>query len=327
MKIRFITDGNNRLGLGHIYQSKTFANYIRERHEYAPDIIFLTKSSDEIASIIKKEGYEVKLFESDKAIFDYLAQDIPDIIIFDKLDVEPDFAKRIHECLPSRLAIYTCITDANKYADVTVIADMESDFENVCRESKGVWTLRGTKYWIMREDFYKYSWIPKESSTNIENITLIFGGADPMNYTEEVLKELVYINIPQINVIIGSAYLYENKVRKIAQNIDSYCKVNVLKNVTNVAELMHKSDLVITSPGLSMFESLKVNTPVICFYQSKLQKDIYDGFFKTLSHADVCNLVAIINKRDFIFSTDPFIKGLEIGCGIDELIKITLNKI
>lgn len=327
MRIRFITDGNNNLGLGHIYQSKTFANYIRERHEYKPEIIFLTKSTNEIASIIRKEGYDVLLFSDDNEIFEFLKGDNPDVIIFDKLDVAPEFAKKIHEMLPARLAIFTCITDANKYADVTVLADMGSDFVNICRKENGAWFLRGTKYWIMRNDFYRYSKETKMYETSVRTITLIFGGADPMNYTEGVLRELVDIKVPRINVIVGSAYLYEAKIKEIAAKISDETTVNVLKNVTNVAEIMYNSDLVIASPGLSMFEALKVNTPVLCFYQNELQKDVYDGFFNTLSHNDVKNLKKIICNQEFIFPQDPFVKKLEIGCGLEELIRITLNNI
>ena len=98
-----------------------------------------------------------------------------------------------------------------------------------------------------------------------------------------------------------------------------------MKNVTNVAELMYNSDLVLSSPGLSMFEALKVNTPVISFWQSELQRDVYGDYIKTYGPEDVDQVLDFINNKEFISPDDEFIKGLEIGCGLGDIIHEIIN--
>ena len=185
--------------------------------------------------------------------------------------------------------------------------------------------MRGTKYWIMRPDFYKYAKELKGSTDKIRKTTLIFGGADPQNYSEKVVEQLLKSDSFEINLIIGSAYPHEEGLKNVVAQSSSKSHVKLMKNVTNVAELMFNSDLVLSSPGLSMFEALKVNTPVISFWQSELQRDVYGDYIKTYGPEDVDKVLDLISQKDFIYPDDDFIKGLEIGCGLDDIINEIIN--
>lgn len=320
MRIRFITDGNNNLGLGHIYQSKTFANYIRERHEYKPEIIFLTKSTNEIASIIRKEGYDVLLFSDDNEIFEFLKGDNPDVIIFDKLDVAPEFAKKIHEMLPARLAIFTCITDANKYADVTVMGAMDSHFKNIVTVLEGKIAYHGPKYLILRPEFFKCNSLHKVADNKTKIVTLLFGGADPSGLTCSVLGQLIKINeIECINVIVGNAFKDHEKLNIILQDKHKQ-KINVFQNISNVNDILSESDLAIVSPGISFFEALKCNTPVLIFSQNEFQQNAWENDIATYSSNQTELVISLINKTDFIFPNDDKVAQMQIGEGVKELI-------
>lgn len=325
MKIAYITDGNSELGLGHVYQSKTLAGYLLQNGGNTVEIMFITQSDPEIVSLITKDGFKAVRVENDDAVLLYLNNYQPNVIVFDKLDIKPSFAKAIKEQVSAKLCIFTCITDANNYADLSVLADMGSNFKNICERNNGKTVMRGTKYWIMRPDFYKYAKEIKKSNDVIKKITLIFGGADPQNYSKKVVEQLLKIDSFEINLIIGSAYPNEEDLREIVTLNGSNSKVKLLKNVNNVAELMFNSDLVISSPGLSMFESLKVNTPVISFWQSELQRDVYGDYLKTYGPEEVSNVLDLIKIKDFIYPDDFFIKGLEIGCGLNDIIHEILN--
>lgn len=327
MKIRFITDGNNHLGLGHIYQSKTFANYIREKQEYDPEIIFLTQSSEEIASIIRNEGYQVIQFESDDLMFQFLERDNPDVIIFDKLDIDPLFAKRIKDNLAARLAIFTCITEANKYADVSVMGAMGSHFENVVTSNCGIVHYNGPKYLILRPEFFN---LHQCSETVKQNkglvVTLLFGGADPAGLTCAILKELFVVDdIARVNVIIGNAFKDLDELNNIQKGILPF-SCQILKNISNVEEILSSSDLAIVSPGISFFEALRCGTPVIIFSQNNFQQKAWEDDIETHTKEHVRILKSIIINKNFIFPSDNRVIQMQIGEGVNELITTILSK-
>lgn len=327
MKIVIITDGNNQQGLGHIYQSKTLAAYLQEVSPL--EIKFLTKSEEYIVDIIKKDGFNVVRLKSDDEIFNYLIEDLPNIVIFDKIDVSSLLARKIKQELDLKLVIFTNLTDANEFADISILADIGSDFENICEEKGGKIKYWGPRYWLMRPEFYNYNIRPKEYSKQVRNITIIFGGADPYDYTSLILEQLMSsIEQFSIDVILGAAYKNEHKIHRIISLYkNSKCDVHILRNVENVAELMFCSDLVFVSPGLSLFEALKVGTPILAFFQSDLQKDIYNGYIPTYGKEDVYNVVNMIITRTFVFPYDEFIFKMEIGDGKKEIVDQILNNV
>ena len=95
MKIAIITDGNNTLGMGHIYQSVTLAGFLSQRTDYKAQIFFMTKSDAKVTDLVTKSGYIVCHYPDDESILNSLRDEKPDRIIFDKLDVSPELAYKI----------------------------------------------------------------------------------------------------------------------------------------------------------------------------------------------------------------------------------------
>ena len=193
MQIVIITDGNSTLGMGHVYQSLTLAETLLQVKDINADITFITKSDKPIVDLIEKRGFKVICLQNDDLIFDKLKELNPDRIIFDKLDVSPDLAKNIKEKLGIKLIIFTNLTEANDYADVTVLADIGSDFENIYTtdSESGQVKFFGPKYWLLRPEFYQYQKDSNAANNPIKNIMLMFGGADPCNISSGVLNELL----------------------------------------------------------------------------------------------------------------------------------------
>lgn len=329
-KIIFITDGNNLQGLGHVYQSKTLAKYILDSKKKQVEILFLTKSNQDVIDLIEKDSFEVVKFSNDEDIYNYLYNLCPDIIIFDWIDVCPQLAKKIKDNLQAKLVIFTNMSSANEYADIVVAADFGSGLKNEVKyiSNKKSYNFFGPKYWILRPEFYDHRRINALTKNNqAKTLMLIFGGADPKDYTSKVLKFITnekdksYI----INVVIGKAYCNSATLNKIILSNQSNSKINLLSNISNVAELMSKTDLVITSPGLSMFESLFIGTPLLCFYQSEVQRTEYMGVIDTLGIEDIDNISTLINNRQFLFPDSTLIKNMEIGFGRNEIINKILQ--
>jgi len=330
MKIAIITDGNSTLGLGHVYQSATLAYELSKKIDSQSIIFFITKSDQQIADRLSETGFKVYRYPDDSTILNFLIAEAPDRVIFDKLDVSPLLAKQIKEIIACKLVIFTNLTTANQYADMTVLADMGSNFRNVCdtNPKTGAVHFFGPKYWILRPEFYLYNKKSKKKLSYVRNLMLIFGGADQSNFTSAVLSEL--LKMPdlsfEIMAVVGAAFKHYAELDMVLKNNrNTRSKVRIVHNLKNVAYAMYNSDVVFASPGLSFFEALAVGTPVVGFHQNELQREVYSGFLTTIDKNDLFTLSSIIKNKSFIFPDDPFVFTMEIGQGKYELINEILK--
>jgi len=323
MKIAIITDGNHTLGMGHVYQSIVLATLLLQKNILPNNIIFLTKSGENVLNLIKESCFIVNQYPDDSDIFRALESYNPDRIIFDKLDVSPELARRIKEELHTKLSIFTNLTEANSYADITVLARIGSNYKNIVNKDN-VTQIEyvGPKYWLLRPEFYILKEKKKVLKDEIKEIMLIFGGSDPANLSSVVLNELLQLDSDfNILLVLGNAFEHNHELNVVVnKNKSSGSKLTIVKNITNVGESMYKSDIVITSPGLSFFEALVIGTPVIVFHQNDQQVIEFANIIPTMSIADVHKLPTILNNKSFLFPNDPLIRTLEIGEGNDDII-------
>lgn len=329
MKIAIITDGNNTLGMGHVYQSVTLAGELSKKMDSQSKIFFITKSDHIVVGRLSETGFEVFQYPDDNMILNALVNQAPDRIIFDKLDVSPLLARQIKESIGCKLIIFTNLTMANQYADMTVLAGMGSNFKNVCEKDaiSGTVHYYGPKYWMLRPEFFIYTKKTKKPLSRVKKIMLIFGGVDHSNLTSAVLNELLRMcSTFEIMAVVGAAFKHHEELEAvIEQNRSTQSNVQIVHNLKNVAEAMHRADVVFASPGLSYYEALAVGTPVVGFHQNEMQRDVHREYLLTLDKSELFRLSSIIKNKSFIFPDDPLIASMEIGQGKDEIIHAILS--
>jgi len=329
MNIAIITDGNNTLGMGHVYQSVTLAGELSKKIDSQSKVFFITKSDRIVIDRLSETGFDVYQYPDDEAILNALVCEAPERIIFDKLDVSPLLARQIKEKISCKLIIFTNLTTANQYADMTVLADIGSNFKNVCEKDAitGAIHYYGPKFWLLRPEFFIYSKRPKNPLSRVNKVMLIFGGADHANLTSLVLNKILSMGSTfEIMAVLGAAFKHHEELNEvIGQNRITQSKVQIVHNLKDVAESMHRSDVVFASPGLSFFEALVVGTPVVGFHQNELQYNVYKGYLTTLDKSELFRLSSIIENKTFIFPDDIFVASMEIGQGKDEIIRAILS--
>jgi len=326
-KVCFITDGGTRHGLGHVQQSIAFAKEL-EAHA---SICFLTKSDQAVVAKIRDSGFITTQHLNDASIYCHLESVIPDVIIFDKIDVADELAKDIKRSLSAKLVIFTNLTRANRYADIAVTADIGSRFENIrfVDNETGTIYFYGPKYWVLRPEFYEYQRLGKKNVCQPIRILLIFGGSDPANLTVEALDQLLLLGRPMvIDIILGTHYKNNKDLLEVLRRHNSISKnVAIYQDISNVAEKMYRADLVLASPGLSAFEALRVGTPIIVIPHDVLQRDTYLGFMRMLEREELGKLGSMIQAGEFSYPTDEQIVRMKIGEGIQELKDEIINLI
>jgi len=146
----------------------------------------------------------------------------------------------------------------------------------------------------------------KESDKSIEKkgILISFGGSDPYNLTTEIVKILCKNGIKP-RVIKGPLF------KGTMNDLD----VEIIENPKNIYKLISESEILVTSFGITMFESIYLKTPVILYNHSKyhyklsLKFDLpnlaYPGYFNK-SELEKVLIKSIRNKDRLLYSIERY---------------------
>ena len=155
-------------------------------------------------------------------------------------------------------------------------------------------TLFGPDYALLRPEFkeYREASLARRVDYGIENILINFGGGDPDNHIARVLRALLSIDISgnvTISIIFGglSAINEEHKqlISQFSNTITSYGMVS------NMAEILSVSDLVIGAAGSSSWERCCLGVPSIIFPVALNQSGIAEQLSK-------CGAAIALNNQD-----------------------------
>ena len=323
MRIAIVTEGNRDMGMGHIYRTLTLSKELEKR---GAEVCFLTKSGDNVVEKIKKEGFVAIRFDDDDKILEYLSGTGFERVIIDRLEVPEDFARQVASS-SNGLIIFGNLSGANAYAD-TVVNIIGSGFQNGTfydSENKTMY-FRGPRYYILKDAFFKKRNLARNNK--IKRILLMFGGSDPRNITTRVLKELTRgLKDISIDVVVGIGFDYMENLKEEIDAVVSDRKVEVKLYVDfeDIAELMARADLFITSPGISMFEALCVGTPTIAISQTPFHQKLFNNFFPLVQESEIGSLLEIIRRKGFIDPKSEMIRRMEIGRGKEEVINRILG--
>lgn len=248
--ILFVVTGNDKIGLGHVYNTLLIANDILNHK-----ITFLVDSKSQMAyDKIASKNYPVFIQENDDLLKD-IEKINPDIVINDILDTKKEYVQKLKE-KNYKVANFEDLGDGAKIADLVVNAIYPE--QQVLKNH-----YFGHDYFVLRDEFIYSS--KKEISEEIKVILVTFGGVDPNNYTKRVIDtiyEFCRKNNIKIKVIAGFGY---NKY----DSLENFKDIDVLENVTNISKYILESDLVFTSAGRTTYEIASIGTPAIVLAQNE----------------------------------------------------------
>jgi len=326
-KIVIVTEGGSMIGMGHVYRSITLAQALRS------DAIlhFLTRSDKAIAEKIERSGFNATRCETDEEILNRLNQASPSVITFDVPQLSARLIEQIRTILGQETSIVVfdnySAPDVNRHIDVVVNALVRGDFENKFVYDKDANTRYyfGPKYLILRDEFFfPFEQPPRLSHPHEKRLLLFFGGGDYANLTTSTLDHVLNsYKEAHVHIIIGPAFSHLKELEVLIQaHKGDRSRIKVNKDVANVAELMGNVDVVITSPGVSMFEALRLRKPVIAIYQNDYQKAVYKNFpLKCIiEQSEAWRIDILLQEVD---NYDPeYVDKLKIGEGKSELLQV-----
>lgn len=335
-KVIFAVEGGQEQGMGHVLYTTTLAKALPEEVETK----FVTRSGKRTVQKIQDLGFQVDGVESWDEMIDVLRRTKPDTVVYDVPWIRLSDLRRIQNGLRAEAKLLVIANrnlnlppGAEQYCDILVDFDIGGETSS---ESTG-WEynpatetldLIGRRYLILREEFCERAEQKSETSKNsLDRVLLMFGGSDPGNLTTRVLKGLLDVQRSfQIRVILGPMFVHCDELSAVLEaHPEERSNVIIYQDTDSVAALMDLVDLVVTSPGLSMFESLALHTPVVALAHSKHQEIYldYEFVFPSDAASDIAD-IAIETFRNFDTIFDD--TQINVGKGKPELIRAILGE-
>ncbi len=256
LKICIRVDGAKGLGFGHLYRSLAIAQNIHN-HE----VCYVTRNDNgyELGlEFLRSHHYPIVEVSSNKLFLESLSEIKPDIVVNDILDTTVEYMSALKEsdCF---IVNFEDLGKGNQIADI-VINDLYPD--NYPQENH--WY--GVEHAILNPSFEMVE-PNKKVAEEIRHILIAYGGTDPTNLTEKAIMALDLIKFDgEITIILGPGHTHFKSVKEKALNLKG--KVQLLKNVSNMASLMKKADLALTSAGRTVTELMSVGVPTITMCQN-----------------------------------------------------------
>lgn len=248
--ILFVVIGNSIVGLGHVYNTLLIANDILNHQ-----ITFLVDKDSEMAfNAIKSKNYPVVIQQKDDIIEDVRLIN-PDVIINDKLDTSQEYMQQLKK-QNYKVVNFEDLGSGCEFADVVVNAIYPE--KHALQDH-----YFGQEYFILRDEFILST--EKIVKKEVKNILITFGGVDPNNYTEKVIRTInkyYYENNITITIIAGFGYEKYDTIQK-------YKNVDIKQNISNISDYMIEADIIFTSAGRTVYEAASIGTPTIVIGQNE----------------------------------------------------------
>lgn len=297
MNILFRTDSSFKIGTGHIMRDIVLAK------KYKKDTIYFAVQDLEgnINSKIVESGFDIKILQSNSiSELDKLIKKLNiDMIVFDHYDIDFNFEKNIKTSNPNVRILSFDDTYQRHECDILLNHNINAD----PKKYKGLvpkWCeIRcGSKYTLLREEFYKEKKKKRKKYRNIKkSIFIAMGGADHSHVNIKILKVLKKFKNLKVTIVTTTANKNLKKLEKYSKNKKW---INLHINSTQIAKLMSKNHFAIITPSVTVNEIHFLEIPFIAIKTANNQKEIYKYLkkkkFYTLSSFNKVKLQKMIIK-------------------------------
>lgn len=245
-KVAIYVNGNNTRGIGHIYRALEMADEFYTK----PDIYYDSNQTDPSVfgitthSLISVNGIG-ELFEKCK-INQYT------IFINDILSTSIDYMIGLRTVLPKAKII-------NFEDDGEGAIKADAVFNALYDDGNMPHIYGGEQYYISGKLLLFYH--PITIKEKVSTIFICFGGADPENYTDRILEIIVTEKYKDYHFIVALGRAKTNIKSLLEYN--HYPNIEVIYDVSNMPELMSKSDIAIASRGRTCYELAMLGIPTI----------------------------------------------------------------
>ena len=248
----FYVNGNNKMGLGHVYRVKELA----DEFFFKPDIYYDKNQTD--PSVFGSTTHNLIPVNGVEGLLQALSARQYDRVINDVLSTSRSYMEQLRHVLPNAKII-----NFEDEGDGAPLADLV--FNALYETASSTNVRAGDQFFIASKLFLIYD--PIVIRDHVEDIFIGFGGADPQNYTDRLLKMIAE---PQyagyhFHVVMGRAKHNADALLEYGQREN----IEVLYDIDNMPEVMSRCDIAITSRGRTGYELALLGIPTIAIAQNE----------------------------------------------------------
>ncbi len=250
------TDGNSKIGTGHIMRSLSIANAIRGLGQ---EVMFITV--DDYPQLSHFPCQKIK------GEYDNLALEIPKIaevlkkhnvqaLLLDTYFANDDYYAFVND-YTTTVAMFD-FGAVPKYAHKIINYNIYWDTFAYPKTAK---CLLGCNNAPLREEFTKKEYT--RDYTKADTLMITTGGTDPYNITGKLLNYIAKdaeLSLLNVNVIIGGLNPFEKELKQYENH-----KIKCLKNPNNMREIMEKSHIAVCAGGTTLYELCSMSLPSVIF--------------------------------------------------------------
>ena len=112
---------------------------------------------------------------------------------------------------------------------------------------------------------------PIHISEKVRRVFISFGGADPQNYTDRLLRMIIKQDYKDYSFVVVLGRAKQNVQELMQYNVSE--NIDVLYDVTNMPEIMSSCDIAITSRGRTGYELCMLGIPSIAMAQNQREEN------------------------------------------------------
>lgn len=261
-KVAIYVNGNNKRGIGHIYRALEIADEFFVK----PDIYYDINQTD--VHVFGKTTHNLVPVNGIAELFEKCKKQKYTIFVNDILTTTIDYMIALRTVLPKAKII-------NFEDDGEGIYKADLVFNALFQGSDYSQVYAGEKYYISAKTFMFYN--PIQIREHVRRVFVSFGGADPQNYSDRILKMAIKPDYKKYHFIVVLGRAKRNV--DILMKYNEYENIDVLYDVSNMPELMSSCDIGVTSRGRTGYELAILGIPSISMAQNQREE----------KHGFVCN--------------------------------------
>ena len=365
MKIVFRVDASIQMGTGHVMRCLTLANALKNQgaecyficREHPGNLIGLITQQGhhvytlpyiEVSQQLKQINHVVDLFhaswlgvtqEEDASLCAPIIESLqPDWLIVDHYALDICWEQELRAYC-QQLMVIDDLADRHHNADIILDSGIVNTVETYIKLNKiSAKNLIGSEYALLRPEFRLLrETLEKERKSLIKNtyrILINLGGIDKDNLTLKILEIIENAQLPydiDLTIIMGGKAPWKESVIEKANKMQHPSQV--LVDVSNMAELMSRSDFAIGAAGSTIWERCCLGLPTIMISTADNQRVnakalAYLGAVISLDQNEISTkLVCELQKINLIKLAKMKLKAYQItdGYGVNRVIRSMLN--
>lgn len=252
------------MAMGHLYRSVRLAGVLSEK---GVNCLFVMKNYPEGVKYVTNSGFKVNLMapdisEAEEVLYVVpLARQLGALLYIDiRFSIKRLIEAASKENIPT--VVYEDVCDENIHPSVLINPSLLAQNKEGYAGRGNTELLLGTDYLVLDPIIENYA--RSAFSSKIKNLFLCFGGADPCNISNRVLKILLkkggdYL----ITLILGPAFKFHSDIKETIKLMDFSKRVKVISNCRELYSILSRADAAITAGGTIAYESVSLNIPTL----------------------------------------------------------------